>query len=77
MVIFYPMIFLTGATIPREVMPASIQGVARFLPLDPVVKVLQGMWRGDAWSGHVGHVLFLAGLAVVGSVVAVKTFRWE
>lgn len=77
MIIYYPMIFLTGATIPREVLPESIRSVARFLPMDPVVKILQGLWRGDAWSAHTSDVLYIAGIAVVGSFIAAKTFRWE
>jgi len=77
MVLYYPMIFLSGSSIPREVLPQGVRSVARFLPLTPVVNLLRALWKGDGWSGHLGDVLFLAGVFVVGSVVAARTFRWE
>jgi len=33
--------------------------------------------RDDAWSAHTGDVLYIAGIAVVGSFIAAMTFRWE
>ncbi|MCK4472461.1 MAG: ABC transporter permease, partial [Anaerolineae bacterium] len=42
MVIFYPMMFLSGASIPLEVMPETIQRIADFLPLTYVVRLLRG-----------------------------------
>jgi ABC-2 type transport system permease protein len=40
MVLFYPMLFLSGASLPLEVMPAPIKKVASFLPLTYAVKLL-------------------------------------
>ena len=77
MVLYYPMMFLTGAAIPREVLPQAVRKFARFLPMDPVVSLLRGLWKGDPWSAHLDNVLFLLGIAVVGSIIAAKTFRWE
>jgi ABC-2 type transport system permease protein len=77
MVIFYPMIFLTGATIPREVLPETIRQYSQWLPLTHVVTLLRGLWVGEAWGGHIKEVIVLAALLVVGVVVSAKAFRWE
>jgi len=77
MVLYFPMIFLSGSSIPREVLPQGVRSVGRFLPLTPVVNLLRALWKGDGWSGHLGDVLFLAGVFLVGSAVAARIFRWE
>lgn len=77
MVIFYPMIFLSGSTIPLESLPASVRSFARFLPLTHVVTLLRGLWIGEAWSRHYTEVIVLAVLLIVCALVSAKTFRWE
>jgi len=77
MAAFYPMMFLCGASIPREVLPAGVRQAARFLPLTYVVNLLRGLWVGDAWSAHVLDVAVLAGMLIVGVVLSALTFRWE
>jgi ABC-2 type transport system permease protein len=77
MVLYYPMMFLSGAAIPREVLPAGVQSVAKFLPMYPVVSLLRGLWKGDPWSAHLGDVFFLAGITIVCAVIAVRAFRWD
>jgi len=77
MVIFYPMLFLSGAGIPQESMPETVRSAARFLPLTHVVNLLQGLWFGEPWGDHLTEVAILVGVLVIGGVVAAKTFRWE
>jgi ABC-2 type transport system permease protein len=77
MVLFYPMIFLSGATIPREVLPEGIRQFAQVLPLSHVVTLLRGLWMGDPWEKHLTEAGVLAVLLIVGVVVSAKTFRWE
>ena len=48
MVIFYPMMFLSGAGMPLEILPASIRRVSEFLPLTYAARLLRGLWFGDA-----------------------------
>ena len=77
MVLLYPMLFLSGAGFPRELLPEAILKVSTFLPLTYVVTLLRGLWIGDAWSQHITEVLVLAGMLVVGVLISIKTFRWE
>lgn len=75
--ILYPMLFLSGAGFPRELLPETIIKVSRFLPLTYVVTLLRGLWVGDPWSQHTTEVIVLAAILVVGVVVSLKTFHWE
>ncbi|MBN2084922.1 MAG: ABC transporter permease [Anaerolineales bacterium] len=77
MVIAFPMMFLSGATIPLEILPESVQAVGKFLPVTYVVTLMQGLWKGDAWNSHGTEVIVLAGVLLAGVVLAAKTFRWE
>lgn len=73
--LYFPMLFLSGASFPRELMPDGIRTLSEFLPLTQVVILIQGLWYGDGWDPVA--VAVLAGLLVVGAVVSVRTFRWE
>jgi ABC-2 type transport system permease protein len=77
MVLLYPMLFLSGAGFPRELLPEAIKKVSTFLPLTYVVNLLRGLWIGETWGQHTTDILVLAAMLVVGVLVSVKTFRWE
>jgi len=77
MVLLYPMLFLSGAGFPRELLPENIKNISTFLPLTYVVNLLRGLWIGEAWSQFTTEVIVLAAILVVGVLVSVKTFRWE
>ena len=74
-VVYFPMIFLCGAVIPRHALSTSMRRIGELLPLAPVVTTLR-----DAWSGAGISIVALATLAamvVVASAVGVRVFRWE
>jgi ABC-2 type transport system permease protein len=78
-VLLQPMIYLSGATIPLEVLLLSprMREIIRFIPLTHVVTLLRGLWVGDTWSQHQTELIVLSAILVVCSIVAVKVFRWE
>ncbi len=75
MALFYPMLFLSGAAGPREMMPESVQKVADFLPLTHVVKLLEGLWLEGTWN--LTSLAFVSVMLLVCLVVSRRTFRWE
>lgn len=77
MVLLYPMLFLSGAGFPRELLPETILKVSKFLPLTYVVTLLRGLWVGDSLSAHLAEIGILGGILVLGVLVSVKIFRWE
>jgi len=77
MMILYPMLFLSGAGFPRELLPETIKKISTFLPLTYVVNLLRGLWIGEAWSQHITEVIVLSAMLVIGVLISAKTFRWE
>lgn len=77
MVLAFPMIFLSGATIPLQVMPEGVQNFSRYIPLTHVVKLIQGLWYGEPWGDYLLEVAVLVGTLVVCTLIAIRTFRWE
>src|SRR5450432_1586739 len=76
-VILYPMLGLSGLFVPVAALPPWLQAVARVLPMTYAVSLLQGIWKGEAWSAHVGDVGALAVVCVVCTALSAKVFRWE
>jgi ABC-2 type transport system permease protein len=77
MVIFYPMMFLSGAGMPIEILPESIRKISAFLPLTYAVNLLRGTWFGEAWSSHTLDAAVLAGMVLLLGGLAARFFHWE
>jgi len=77
MACFYPMIFLSGAAIPRGLLPPSVQRAALALPLTHVVTLLDGVWKGDAWAAHFGETVIIVAVIAGAAAIAMRSFRWE
>jgi ABC-2 type transport system permease protein len=76
-VVLYPLVIFSGATVPLEVMPEAVQTISRFLPLTHLVALLRGLWFGEAWGNYLTEAAVLAGVAIVGTLIVARTFRWE
>ena len=77
MVLLYPMLILSGAAWPRELMPATVQQFSAFVPLTYVVNLLRGLWTGEPWGMHLLDAGVLTGMLLLGVIISAKTFRWE
>ena len=76
-VVMYPMIAVSGLFVPVTSLPPALQTVARVVPLTYTVSLLEGIWKGDAWSAHMGDVAALAVVFIVCTALSAKVFRWE
>lgn len=76
-VLYFPMLIFSGATLPYEAMPASLQKAADILPLTQGIKLLKAASLGlpidDIWL----PIVIMAAIAVVCIAVALRFFRWE
>jgi ABC-2 type transport system permease protein len=77
MLLYFPNLFLSGATVPKEIFPAAMRSASKIFPMTHVVNLMQGLWFGDPWGKHLTEVAVLAGFLIVGVVVSAKAFRWE
>lgn len=75
--LYFPMLILSGATLPYEAMPPVLQQAANVLPLTQGIKLLKAASLGHpAESAWVPFAVMLA-LTAVCTGIAVKFFRWE
>lgn len=73
--LFLPMLFLSGAVLPRNQLPDTLKQVSEFLPLTHVVVLIQDLWTGEGWN--LVALAVLAGVSIAALIVSTLTFRWE
>ena len=75
--VYFPMLFLSGATIPYELFPSGLQKVVGVLPLTQGIKLMKAVSMGVKLDGVWKIVVLLVGITLICTVVSVKTFQWE
>ncbi len=75
LVLWFMLLLICGGGPPPEVLPDALRTLGQWLPLSPVVEMLQEPWlTGDwAWSPS----LVVIGIAGISAAVAWGLFRWE
>jgi ABC-2 type transport system permease protein len=59
MALFYPMMFLSGGTIPIEYLPGSLRAITPWLPMSWAVRLLHGVWLGSGFDAARACILAL------------------
>ncbi|KAB8193550.1 hypothetical protein FH608_020200 [Nonomuraea phyllanthi] len=72
--LFFPMVFISGAVIPRETMGQGMRALGDLMPMAPAVQAIRGGWEGHAVSPV--SLLVLVAITLVAGGLAVKAFRW-
>ncbi len=75
--ILYPMLALCGLFVPLNSLPPALHAVARLVPLTYAVSLLEGIWKGEAWSAHLGDVAALVIVFTICTALSSRVFRWE
>ncbi len=76
-VLYFPMLIFSGATLPYEVMPETMQRIADILPLTQGIKILKNASLGLPVGNVTGAVIVMLIITVVCSIISVKFFKWE
>ena len=76
-IILYPMVGFSGLFVPISDLPPVLCALARVLPLTYAVRLLEGIWNGDAWLVHLSDVAALTVLFILFTAISAKVFRWE
>ncbi len=77
MVIGFPMMFLSGAGTPVEMLPDSIDKIVKVMPLSYCVSMMRDIWEGLSFSDLSGDSLVLLCIAVVFTLLTAITFKWD
>jgi ABC-2 type transport system permease protein len=75
MLLWFVMLFLSGAGPPPEVLSAPLRAISYAVPLTFVVRLLQAPWLGNGWGWADAGIV--AGIGVVAGLVTARFFRWE
>lgn len=75
--VYFPMLFLSGATIPFELFPKFLQNVANILPLTHGIRLLKDISLGVSVEQTWLSILILVVFIVAGSIISVVSFKWE
>jgi ABC-2 type transport system permease protein len=75
---YFPMLFLSGATIPTESLPRTMQIISHFIPASYFVQGIRTMMeQGAGLAGNWKNVGVLLITVIVGTTVSARLFRWE
>ncbi|NKB89112.1 MAG: hypothetical protein GKS06_12925 [Acidobacteria bacterium] len=76
--LFFPLVFGSGAAFPAFLLPGWIQSVMRIIPSSYLVEALQGvMIRGQGVMELIGPITVLLLTLVIGAWLNSRLFRWE
>ena len=75
LMLFFVMLFMSGAAVPVAVMSDTMTRVADFLPLTYAVNALQDGWSGRPWDWL--DFAVLAGIAVAGGLLSLRLYSWD
>lgn len=75
--VYFPMLFLSGAVIPFEIFPDGMHKIASILPLTQGIRLLKLVSLEGISSLPLFSLLYLLIFGILGILVSVKTFRWE
>lgn len=75
--LYFPMLIFSGATLPYEVMPTTMQKVVDILPMTQGIKILKSTTLGLPMDNVLLPIVVMMAIAIICSLVGVKCFRWE
>jgi imidazolonepropionase-like amidohydrolase/ABC-type multidrug transport system permease subunit len=76
--LYFPMLMLSGATIPLGILPKWVQVFAQFLPATYLITGMQGIFeRNETIFENLSSIAALLLTAFLATFVSMKLFRWE
>jgi ABC-2 type transport system permease protein len=73
--LWFVMIFISGAGPPPEVLTTALRGAARVMPLTHTVRLLQDPWLGFGWNWT--ETLIVVAVTIGAALISLRFFRWE
>ena len=71
----FPLMFVAGMWVPRDVMPDVLRTISDYSVAGPFAQALRDSWAGQAPQPL--HLMVVAAGLVVFGGLAVRLFRWE
>ena len=74
--LYFPMLFFSGATIPAEIFPKGLRFFADILPLGVGINLLKSASIGQ-YENIILPIIILSAITAICTFIAVKFFKWE
>ena len=75
--LYFPMLIFSGATLPYEVMPDTMQKIVQVLPLTQGIKILKAATLNIPIDNVLISIILLLLLTIICFGIALRFFRWE
>lgn len=75
--LYFPMLIFSGATLPYEVMPSTLQKIADIMPLTQGIKILKNASLGLASGNVMFPVIIMILITLVCSIITINFIKWE
>lgn len=76
-VLYFPMLVLSGTTLPLEIMPKAMRTVVSFFPLTQGITMMKNTFLGIGAGNVLLPVCVMLGVGVLCTVLSACFFRWE
>lgn len=76
-ILYFPMLIFSGATLPYEVMPSTLQKAVDFLPLTQGIKLLKAASLGLPPADVLFSIIVMTVLAAICISISIRFFKWE
>ena len=76
-VLYFPMLIFSGATLPFEAMPETMQKIVRIFPMTQGIQLMKSAFLGLTAESLALPIVVMLGVTLACSGIAVKCFRWE
>ncbi len=75
LVLWFMLLLICGAGPPPEVLPDTLRTLGQWLPLSPIIELLQEPWLVGGWAWQ--QTVIVAGIGAISLGAARWLFRWE
>lgn len=75
--LYFPMLLFSGATIPYEIMPKTLQSVMSVLPLTQGIKLMKGVVLNHEITSNLTQIAIILIIAILCTGVSLRFFKWE
>lgn len=75
--LYFPMLIFSGATLPYEVMPRTMQSIVNIFPMTQGIKILKAATLGQPLDDIWFSAVIIIAVAVVCIGGSIKYFKWE
>ena len=75
--IYFPSLFLSGASVPLSIMPKGLQTFANIFPMTQTIRLLENAVLGNSFRDDGIRIIVLLIVSLLSYVISIRLFKWE